>query len=465
MILTGCTQTVDTNDATTNDASVGYVVATEVTLSAPAVAKKIWYYSPAGTSQLATRASLWTITGVSSGTEVIAITSPSWKTPSGASMTAGAGWCYTDAGSVKLSAGSYKVSVFNSNATPDGWSAKDASSAYWDTGEGANGAGFGVLTAPKLSAASLANKYNGSNPGGTPPYSAGTTQVGQSTFAQTGATAGSNAYPSLYVDALAQNYWLDFEVLPVVTGTGSIRMHKMGESATGKEKIAGTGSIRMHKMGLHGSNYPVDYVLWDASPAGLPIGSQNFGAPTSLATLFKVTQSGWYLKGYRFWCLDFSQDSSDVRFATWRTTGVGTGAVLSGSQQTAPELTVSLTDGNDVFLDTPVALTANQAYAAVVGDATFGPFTDSYFAAGHTGASGITKGPLVAFSDQSASAPDPGGNHQGLFRNLRPIRLPHSRRQPLTRPTSGLARSSAMIDAGLMFRTKVLTAMVSTHIP
>jgi hypothetical protein len=34
------------------------------------------------------------------------------------------------------------------------------------------------------------------------------------------------------------------------TGTGSIRMHKMGLSATGLEKVSATGSIRMHKMGL-----------------------------------------------------------------------------------------------------------------------------------------------------------------------------------------------------------------------
>jgi hypothetical protein len=35
-----------------------------------------------------------------------------------------------------------------------------------------------------------------------------------------------------------------------VSGTGSIRMHKMGISATGKAPVVGTGSIRMHKMGI-----------------------------------------------------------------------------------------------------------------------------------------------------------------------------------------------------------------------
>jgi hypothetical protein len=37
------------------------------------------------------------------------------------------------------------------------------------------------------------------------------------------------------------------------TGTGSIRMHKMGISAAGLEKVSATGSIRMHKMGLSAS--------------------------------------------------------------------------------------------------------------------------------------------------------------------------------------------------------------------
>ena len=207
----------DTNDATTNDAAVAYTVATEITLSQSVTAQKIWYYSPAGTAQLATRASVWEITGVSSGTEVIAITSPAWKAPDGSSMTAGDGWCYCDTGNTVLSAGNYKVSIFNSAATPDGWSAKDASSVYWDTGEGANGAGFGPITAPKLSSASTANIYNGSNPGSTPPYSSGSTEPGQSTFAQ----SGVNDYPSLYVDTLAQNYWLDLEVSTSISETVS----------------------------------------------------------------------------------------------------------------------------------------------------------------------------------------------------------------------------------------------------
>jgi hypothetical protein len=41
----------------------------------------------------------------------------------------------------------------------------------------------------------------------------------------------------------------------LVTGTGSVRMHKMGLSGTGHEKLVATGSVRMHKMGLSGTGH------------------------------------------------------------------------------------------------------------------------------------------------------------------------------------------------------------------
>jgi len=155
-----------------------------------------------------------------------------------------------------------------------------------------------------------------------------------------------------------------------------------------------------------------DIALWGTSPAGLPIGDTSFGAPTSLATLFKVTASGWYLKGYQFFCL--GTPPASVPFCAWTVTGNGTGSVLAGSQQTAT-LTVSLTDPNYIYLATPVALTAGQTYAATVGDAQNGPITSSYFTTGGPGASGLSVPPLLAFSDQGAGAPEPAGNHQGCF--------------------------------------------------
>lgn len=195
----------DTNKLTGTDSSVNYILATEFELSQLCTLNKIWYYSPAGTAQLATSADIWTITGANSGSIVAGTNSPTW------SGAAGSGWISTSFAGVTLPAGSYKVSVFNNAATPDGWSVKDANTNYWGTGgAGVNGITWGPLTAPGLSTASLAYIFNGSNPGSTPPYTTGSTERGQCTFQQTDA----NVYPPLYVDGLAQNYWLDVEVTP-----------------------------------------------------------------------------------------------------------------------------------------------------------------------------------------------------------------------------------------------------------
>ena len=195
----------ETNNNTTADSAVDYVVATEFHLSQSCSLNKIWYYSPSGTVQLATSADIWSITGADSGSIVAGTNSPSW------SGAAASGWVSTSFAGVTLTAGSYKVSVYNNSGTPDQWSAKDASTNYWGSGGmGVNGITWGPLFAPGLSTASLAYIFNGSNPGSTPPYTTGSTEPGQCTFAQ----SGTNIYPYLYVDGLAQNYWLDVEVTP-----------------------------------------------------------------------------------------------------------------------------------------------------------------------------------------------------------------------------------------------------------
>lgn len=213
------------NPSVTFDASVNYSIATEFHLSATCTLGKLWYYSPPGAAQLATTCDIWAITGANSGTKATTASSPAWKNPDGTTGTAGAGWLYCTFSGVTLPAGSYKASVYNSNATPDGWGAK--SLYFWDP-QGQANAGFslgygytnadlvnGPLTAPALASASSAYLFNGSNPAGTPPYSnsSGTiTEPGQATFYQPVSGAGSDTYPYLYVDGLAQNYWVDVEV-------------------------------------------------------------------------------------------------------------------------------------------------------------------------------------------------------------------------------------------------------------
>lgn len=194
---------LDIDTAGAVDSSVSYVIATEFSLSQACTLNKIWYYSFPGSAQLATSCRVWQITGASSGTLITSNTSPAW------SGAAGSGWVSCSFTGVTLQPGTpYKVSVYNGAGTPDGWSGKLLN--YWDTGTGSNGITSGPLTAPKLSASSLAYVFNGSAPGSTPPYTTGTTEAGQSTFVN----GTGDTYPYLYVDGLAQAYFIDAEVTP-----------------------------------------------------------------------------------------------------------------------------------------------------------------------------------------------------------------------------------------------------------
>lgn len=203
---------LDANPGTTLDAAVAYSVATEIRLSQACTLNRIWYYSPSGSASLATSARVWRVTGVNSGTSVAATASPSW------SGAAGSGWVSCSFTGVTLQPGTYKVSVYNSAGGSGAWSAKDASSSYWATGAGSAGITNGPLYAPQLASASPAYEYNG-NAGGNPPYSNGTQEPGQCTFAQ-----GSDTYPYLYVDTLAQNYWVDMEVTPAASSGSGLLM-------------------------------------------------------------------------------------------------------------------------------------------------------------------------------------------------------------------------------------------------
>ena len=215
---------VDANSATVPDASVNYSVATEFRLTKPCLLNKIWYYSPAGTAQLATSCRIWSVQGANSGTSVVTNLSPAW------SGAAASGWISCSFTGVTLPAGTYKVSVFNSAGVPDGWSAKDASTNYWGTGgDGVSGITWGPLFAPGLAApASLSYKFVGANGGSTPPFTDGTIEAGQCTFVN----GNGDFYPYLYVDGLAQNYWLDVEVTPAPVTVGSLPADQ-GTSAGG----------------------------------------------------------------------------------------------------------------------------------------------------------------------------------------------------------------------------------------
>ena len=121
---------------------------------------------------------------------------PAW------SGAAGSGWISCAFTGMTLPVGQYKVAVYNGAATPHPWSAKQLEVLGYRL-QGRTESRTGHCTRRQLADASTANIFQGSGQ-----------EPGQRTFA----VGPPNQYPNLYVDGLAQNYWVDAEVTPA---TGS----------------------------------------------------------------------------------------------------------------------------------------------------------------------------------------------------------------------------------------------------
>jgi hypothetical protein len=224
-----------TQPNTTDNLTVG----TEIDITARATVNNIWFYSPAGTAQLPTEVSIWTMTqGGLNGTAVVDVVNPTW------SGTAGSGWISTPVpGNVVLPVGKYRVSVYNDTITPDQWSA--FYTGYWGVpagqtypAPGASGIVAGPMTAPATANAQTAFSYNG----------AGATEPGQSLFAY----GPPNTFPNFYIGvnspggALFQNYWVDLEVTTViitVAGTATVAIAPLSVRANGVVVVTGRASI------------------------------------------------------------------------------------------------------------------------------------------------------------------------------------------------------------------------------
>jgi hypothetical protein len=197
-----------------NDNPQPYNLATQFQLSQASELNDIWFFSPPGaTGGLPTECAIWQVTGPNSGVKVAEDTSPAW---SGAQAS---GWVACAFTGVTLPAGDYKVAAYNKNGAGGTWSYKRIG---WFGPFGsfrviaAADVVCGPLTFPVTANADLAYAYNG-NPSGTPPYSDGTTQPGQCTFA-IGDGTPSAPFPYLYVNdvgAATQYYGLDVEITPV----------------------------------------------------------------------------------------------------------------------------------------------------------------------------------------------------------------------------------------------------------
>lgn len=194
------------------DNAVNYIVGTFTGAFRAVTVKRIWYYSPAGTVQLATSADIWLYTGNPDDVNVYHDGSPAWSGP------AGSGWVSVEVPNVKLKVfTNYAVTVYNGDPVPDEWSAK---SVFFWGGEGTGQIDFtngnnignnsffgGGIIMPTTNAALQCWRYNG-NAGGVPPFSDGTQIQGQCVFA----VGPPNQSPYLYVDSLFQNYYVEMEV-------------------------------------------------------------------------------------------------------------------------------------------------------------------------------------------------------------------------------------------------------------
>ncbi|MGD0606735.1 MAG: DUF4082 domain-containing protein [Streptosporangiaceae bacterium] len=137
--------------------------------------------------------------------------------------------------------------------------------------------------------------------------------------------------------------------------------------------------------------------------------------------MFCVTSACWF-EGYWWWVCPAGQSTSPQKFALWQVDGNGTGNVVSGSVVTSGTLTAG--QWNYIPLATPLQLSIGNVagvgaavYEVVTGFSGSFPDTNSQFGSGEPYASGITNGPLFAYSDQGASAPSPtsAGSFQGAF--------------------------------------------------
>jgi hypothetical protein len=148
---------------------------------------------------------------------------------------------------------------------------------------------------------------------------------------------------------------------------------------------------------------PVQYRLFVDLPGPLSATAATGG--NLFATMFQVLTPGCKVVGYSYWCCKTGQSTAPVNFSLYQLTGPTAGALQPASHVTGPTMTQGA--WNDAFLPTPVPLSVGPAYAVEVGVVDSFPFTNGFWASTGVGYTGMTNGPLQAFSDQGASNPAP----------------------------------------------------------
>lgn len=123
------------------DTANNFTLGLEMALSQSCTLNDLWFYSPAGVTQLPTACGVF---NTPAGTLVAGSvnSSPSW------SGAAGSGWVSVSYGALTLPAGSYRPAVVNGAGTPAIWNAQ-AANVWAAPGFGANGLGpFGPVRVP-----------------------------------------------------------------------------------------------------------------------------------------------------------------------------------------------------------------------------------------------------------------------------------------------------------------------------
>jgi hypothetical protein len=144
-----------------------------------------------------------------------------------------------------------------------------------------------------------------------------------------------------------------------------------------------------------------------------PSAATSFSGSFSGATAFHVTADGTYLAGYWWWvCSTGSPPTGPQKLCLWQDTGSAAGHVVPAATITSGTLSAGW---NYIPLLTPVPLSKDGAYRAVIGVNGPFPFTTGQYGSGQSLTAGITNGPLKAYSDTGGTAPNPYNNPQCSF--------------------------------------------------
>jgi hypothetical protein len=150
-----------------------------------------------------------------------------------------------------------------------------------------------------------------------------------------------------------------------------------------------------------------------------PSAPVSYSGPFLAGVQFGVTSNCWF-EGYWWWVCPSGQSTAPQKFVLWQIYSGGEGNVVPGSVVTSGTLTAG--QWNYIPLPTPIQLSIGNVtglgaaiYEAATGFSGSFPITNDQFGPSDPFASGITNGPLFAYSDQGASTPSPVGEDQGAF--------------------------------------------------